>query len=370
MQLEFAKGKLGFGCMRLPMTNGEVDKKEFCKMIDSFLENGFNYFDTAMVYLNGKSEAALKECLVERYSRDKFIFTDKLSTYLFNNEDEIIPLFNRQLEACGLEYFDYYLMHAQNSNYFEKYKKCHAYETAFELKKEGKIRHVGISFHDTPDVLDKILTEYPQIEVVQLQLNYLDFDNPAIQAHKCYEVCEKHNMPVLVMEPVKGGTLANLPPQGAKILDDLHNGSAASYALRFAANLKNVAMVLSGMSNMDQMADNIRTMKDVRPLNEQEQNAIQQVCDTFRAMNLIACTACRYCVDGCPKKIAIPNLFSCLNAKKLKNDFNPSFYYHNVYTVNNGKASDCIKCGKCEKACPQHLPIRKLLQNVAEEFDK
>ncbi len=369
MNLDLAKGKLGFGCMRLPMSDGKVDTKEFCKMIDLFLESGFNYFDTAMVYLNGQSETALRECLVKRYPRDQFVFANKLSTYLFTKEEEIVPLFNRQLEACGLDYFDYYLMHGQNLRFFEKYKKCHAYEIAFELKKQGKIRHVGISFHDTPEVLDKILTEYPQIEVVLLQLNYLDFENPAVQARKCYEVCVKYNKPVLVMEPIKGGMLANLPPQCAQLLNDLHGGSQASYALRFAAGLDNVAMVLSGMSDFEQMVDNLNTMKDFKPLDEAELNAIGKVCNEFKSMNFIACTACRYCVDGCPKKIQIPNLFSCLNSKKIRNDFNSSFYYHNVYTFNNGKASDCIKCGKCEQACPQHLPIRTLLQEVAKEFE-
>lgn len=363
------KKNFGFGCMRLPMNGSEVNYDEFKKMIDIFIENGFNYFDTAHGYVGGKSETALRECLVKRYPRDSYILTDKLSTHFFNKEDEILPVFNKQLENAGVEYFDFYLMHAQSDDIYAKYKRCNAYNIVRKLKANGKIRHMGISFHDKAEVLDNILNENPDIEVVQIQLNYIDFDDPAVQSRKCYEVCRKHNKPVIVMEPVKGGNLVNLPDDAAKILDELHGGSQASYAIRFAAGFDGIMMVLSGMSNMEQMNDNISFMKDFKPLNDTELDAVKKVCEIFRAQDLIPCTACRYCIDECPQKISIPDLFACMNTKKRYNDWNANYYYDNVYTVNNGKASDCIKCGKCEGVCPQHLEIREILKDVAKTFE-
>ena len=356
--------------MRLPMTNGDVDYVQFSEMIDTFLGNGFNYFDTAHVYLGGKSEPALRECLVKRYPRDRYILTTKLTQHCFNKEDDIRPLFDRQLQACGVDYFDYYLMHAQSEEIYAKFKRCRGYEISRELKAEGKFKHFGISFHDKASVLDKILTENPDIEVVQIQLNYMDFEDPAVQSRECYEVCRKHGKPVIVMEPLKGGNLVNLPEQAARLFDELQGGSYASYALRFAAGFEGVLMVLSGMSNMEDMKDNISAMKEFEPLTEREKKTIDKVCEVFSSMSLIPCTACRYCTDGCPKNIDIPNLFACMNAKELYNNWNTDYYYSNVYTVNNGKASDCIKCGKCEFVCPQHLKITELLANVAAEFEK
>ena len=363
------KKNFGFGCLRLPMKDGEVDKEQMCKMVDTFLEQGFNYFDTAHGDLDGKSELALCDCLTSRHERSEYILTNKLTNFYFKSEEEIRPFFESQLKACGVDYFDFYLMHAQSEEIFKYFKKCHAYEIALQLKEEGKIRHFGISFHDKAEALDQILTEYPQIEVVQIQFNYLDYEDPAVQSRKCYEVCRKHNKPVLIMEPVKGGNLVNLPEDAKKVLDDLHGGSPASYALRFAAGFEGVLMVLSGMSNMEQMEDNISFMKDFQPLNEKEMEAVHKVADIFQQKHAIACTACHYCTAGCPKQISIPDLFACMNAKRVFNDCNANYYYSNAYTVHNGKASDCIKCGKCEKACPQHLPIRDLLEDVAKEFE-
>ena len=367
---ENVKKNFGLGCMRLPMKGDEVDCGEFCRMVDYFMESGFNYFDTARVYLGTKSESAIRNCIVRRYPRESFILTDKLSTSLFNSEEEIRPLFELQLESCGVDYFDFYLMHAQSKNIFEKYKKCRAYEQAMEFKKEGRIKHLGISFHDKAEVLDEILCEYPEVEVVQIQLNYADFDDPAVQSRLCYEVCRKHGKPVIVMEPVKGGNLAYLPPKAKTVLEDLHGGSAASYALRFAAGFEGIIMVLSGMSNMEQMEDNVAAMKDFHPLSEDERAAVDKVCEIIRSMHLIPCTACRYCTDGCPKHISIPNLFSCLNSYRIYHNWNATCYYNEVYTKQNSKASDCIGCAKCERSCPQHLPIRELLREVAKEFEK
>ena len=364
------KKNFGFGCMRLPMNGSEVDIEQTKKMVDLFLEEGFNYFDTAHGYLEGKSELAVRECLTSRYPRDRYILTDKLTKTYFNKEEDIRPFFESQLEACGVDYFDFYLMHAQTAELFSFFKSCRAYETAFDLKSEGKIRHVGLSFHDRAEVLDQILTEYPQLEVVQIQFNYLDYEDPAVQSRKCYEVCCKHHKPVIIMEPVKGGNLVNLPEEARQVLDDLHGGSPASYAIRFAAGFPGVIMVLSFMSNTEQMKDNLSYMKDFHPIEQPELTEIRKVQEIFLKKNLIPCTACRYCVEGCPRKISIPDLFATMNTKQVYHDWNADYYYNSVHTSPGHRASDCIKCGKCEKICPQHLQIRKLLEDVANEFEK
>ena len=367
--MEEIKKNFGFGYMRLPMKDGAVDTVETCKMVDAFLDAGFNYFDTAHGYLQGESEKAIKSCLSSRHPRESYILTDKLTMMYFKSEADIRPVFESQLEACGVDYFDFYLMHAQNADNFKHFKACRAYETAFALKAEGKVRHVGISFHDKAEVLDQILTEYPQIEVVQIQLNYVDFDDPAVQSGKCYEVCLKHGKPVIVMEPVKGGNLVNLPQEAKAVLENLHGGSPASYAIRFAAGFPGIMMVLSGMSTLEQMQDDISFMKDFKPLDETEMAAIRQVQEIFRNKHLIPCTACRYCTDGCPQHISIPDLFALMNTKKIYPEANVAYYYNNVHTKPGSKASDCLKCGKCEKVCPQHLKIRELLETVAETFE-
>ena len=366
-------GNFGFGCMRLPMKDGKVDYDEFTRMADEFTSSGLNYFDTAHGYIGGQSETAIRDCVAKRYDRSKFLLTDKLTTPYFNKEEDIRPFFESQLQLCGVDYFDFYLMHAQDRNNYQKYKRCRAYETALELKREGKIRHFGISFHDKAEVLDMILNEHPEVEIVQIQFNYVDYDDASVESRKVYEVCEKHGKPVIVMEPVKGGSLVNLPAEADKILRELHGGSNASYALRFAASFPNMAMVLSGMSNMAQMEDNLSAMKDFVPLSENEMEAAHKVCDIFRRLNLVPCTGCRYCVDEsqCPKGIRIPDMFSSLNAHEAFHNWNTGYYYNNVITgEGHGKASECIRCGKCEKVCPQHLPIRELLKKVATTFEK
>ena len=364
------KKNLGFGFMRLPMKDGEVDIPETTKMVDAFLDAGFNYFDTAHGYTQGKSETALRTCLTSRYPRDRFVLTDKLTANFFKTEADIRPLFARQLAACGVDYFDFYLMHAQGAVNYDHFKACRAYETAFALKAEGWIRHVGISFHDRPELLEQILTEYPDIEAVQLQLNYADFDDPEIQSRKCYEVCRKFGKPVLVMEPVKGGNLVNLPENAKAVLDALHGGSPASYAIRFAAGFPGITMVLSGMSTLEQVRDNTSFMADFKPLDEREQAAVAQVQAILRGKHLIPCTSCRYCTDGCPRHISIPDLFAVMNTKQIYHDWNADYYYRDVHTAPGRRASDCLKCGKCERVCPQHLPIRQLLEDVAKELDK
>ena len=366
------QGNFGFGCMRLPMQGGSVDYAEFSRMADAFLDAGFNYFDTAHGYINGQSETAIRDCVAKRYPRERFLLTDKLTTPYFNRQEDIRPFFEQQLQWCGVDYFDFYLMHAQDKNNYEKFKRCKAYETAYQFKREGLIRHFGISFHDKAEMLDRILTEHPEIEIVQIQFNYVDYEDASVESRKVYEVCEKHGKPVIVMEPVKGGSLVKLPDAADKILRGLNGGSNASYALRFAASFPSMAMVLSGMSDMAQMEDNLSAMREFKPLSETEMEAVKIVCGIFKGLGLIPCTACRYCVEEneCPKGIRIPDMLSSLNAHEAFHNWNTGYYYENIITGGgHGKASECIQCGKCEKVCPQHLPIRELLQNVAKAFE-
>ena len=362
------KKNFGFGLMRLPMKDDKIDNVELCKMVDFFMERGFNYFDTAHGYHNGLSEVAVRECLSSRYPRESYVLTNKLSSSYFKTQEDIRPYFELQLKECGVEYFDFYLMHAQDKRLFEIYKKHNAYETALEFLKEGKIKHFGISFHDKAEVLEEILTEYPQIEVVQIQFNYVDYEDASVQSRKCYEVCRKFNKPIIVMEPVKGGSLVNLPEAANEALASLNGGSNASYAIRFAASFDGVFMVLSGMGNMDMMRDNLSYMEDFKPLTEAEFSAVWKVRDIFNAQKLIPCTACRYCMEVCPLQIPIPNFFASLNDKKAFNNWNAGYYY-SIHSK-NVKASECIKCGKCEAICPQHLKIRDLLVEVAKTFEK
>lgn len=365
-----AKGKFGFGCMRLPMQGDVVDWDQTSRMVDLFLEAGFNYFDTARVYLDRQSEQAIKRCLADRYPRDRFLLADKLSDSCFRNQEDIRPLVQRQLDSCGVTYLDYYLMHAQDAKRFERYRSCRAYETAFELRDEGVLRHVGLSFHDGADVLDEILKTYPELEFVQIQLNYLDYDDGVIQSRKCYEVCEKYGKPVVVMEPVKGGRLARLSEKEHAVLSRLGGGmSDAGYALRFAADHPSVAMVLSGMSSVEQMEDNIRVMKECKPLSDEEKKALSEVRAIALGEGQIGCTACRYCTDGCPAGISIPDLITALNSNRTGNGWTSHKFYRTL-TASGGKASDCLDCGQCEEACPQHLPIREILQQIRETFEK
>ena len=365
-------GNFGFGCMRLPMKGGAVDYDEFCRMADAFIDAGFNYFDTAHGYIGGMSETAIRDCVAKRYPREKFLLTNKLTDPYFRKQEDIRPFFEQQLAWCGVDYFDFYLMHAQDKNNYEKFKRCKAYETACGFKEEGLIRHFGISFHDKVEVLDRILNEHPEIEIVQIQFNYVDYEDASVESRKVYEVCEKHGKPVIVMEPVKGGSLVKLPKAADAILRALHGGSNASYAIRFAASVPNMAMVLSGMSDMAQMEDNLSAMRDFVPLSDAEHEALRKVCGIFHSLDLVPCTACHYCVEEneCPKGIRIPDMFSSLNAHEAFHNWNTGYYYESVITGGgHGKASECIRCGKCEAVCPQHLPIRELLQKVAKTFE-
>lgn len=347
--------KLGFGCMRLPMDGEKIDLDAFQQMVDSYMAAGGRYFDTAHNYISEQSEPAIKKCLVERYPRENYILTTKLTSMYYEKAEDIRPFFETQLATCGVEYFDFYIFHAMSKARYEKALACNAFEQLRQLKKEGLIRHIGMSFHDTPEVLEFILQQQPDIEVVQLQYNYADYDNPDVQSQRCYEVCEQYGKPVLVMEPVKGGRLAELPPEAKEIFERLGNGSYASYAIRYCASQPNVVMVLSGMSDQKQMEDNLSYMRDFKPFTEAEYEAVKQVREILRKLEQIPCTACRYCLDVCPQQILIPELFSAWNARKRLDNWE---------YVSGPDPVSCLECGACEAACPQHIQIRKLLKRT------
>lgn len=368
--------KLGFGLMRLPLLNKDdyssVDIERFKKMVDIFIKNGFTYFDTAYPYHKGNSEIAFREAVVKRYPRTAYTITDKLSLFMITDEKEIPVFFEKQLEQLDVDYVDYYWLHGLNGQTYQQAEKMHAFDFVLKKKAEGKIRHIGLSFHDKSSVLDEILTAHPEMEYVQIQLNYLDWNDPAVESRLCYEVAVKHNKPVIVMEPIKGGSLTDIP-EAANLVFKKTNPelSVASWAVRFAASPAHVMIVLSGMSDEQQVEDNISYMKDFHPLDNKEQQAVEQAVKIIRASEVIPCTACRYCTDTCPQKIAIPDYFSIYNNMKRSGDAVrlTTRTYYNTLSQTHGKASECLKCGKCEKLCPQHLTIRKYLQDVAAELE-
>lgn len=369
------KGRFGFGCMRLPMIGADVDMDQFCQMVDYFLDAGFNYFDTAHGYLGGKSELALAKALVARHDRNEYLFANKLSDNFFEKQDDIIPFFNKQLELCGgLDYFDFYLMHCQESRNYSKYQECRAYDVAFELKKQGKIKHLGFSFHDRTDLLEQILNDYPEVEFVQLQFNYLDYGSEDVQSGALYDICKKHGKPVFIMEPVKGGKLAMLPDSTKSIFDKLQNNSAsyASYAIRYCLEFENNALILSGVSDMNQIKDNCVTFKDFAKLNTEEQQAVDSVVKEFSKLKTIDCTGCAYCIthNSCPQNINIPQLFSCYNDKQIFDNWNAQEFYNMVLKPNSGSPLDCIECGSCAEECPQHIDIPGCLKKVSAEFEQ
>ena len=362
--------KLGFGMMRLPkLEDGTIDVETTKAMVDDFLAAGGRYVDTAYVYQG--SEDAVRQALVERHPRDSYYLATKLNAGAWAAKDEAAAKdeFRQSLERTGAGYFDFYLLHALSRDNVELYDHYDIWGYVRDLKERGLVRHYGFSFHDSPDLLDKLLTEHPDVEFVQLQINYADWESPVVQSRANYEVATRRGVPVVVMEPVKGGTLARLPRKVADVLEAVDPAaSPASWAIRFVASLPNVMMVLSGMSTPQQMQDNLSFMRDFQPLSPTEHDAVHRARLAFESIDRIACTACHYCTPGCPVGMHIPEIFQVMNEYKLYGDLKRS---RDDYGWRPGgpKASECVACGQCEDACPQHLPIVSLLKEVASTFE-
>ena len=370
--------KLGFGLMRMPLLDPDddasVDIEQVKQMVDIFIGKGFTYFDTAIMYNGFASQRVAKAAIVDRYPRDSFTLATKLHSAFFNSLEDRDRIFNEQLEQTGAGYFDYYLLHGVESGNYPKYEQFDCFRWLLEKKAQGLVRHAGFSFHDTPELLDQILTKYPEMEFVQMQLNYLDWESEWIQSRAVYETAVKHGKPVIVMEPVKGGTLARVPAEAESLLKAAAPElSVPSWAIRFAASQDNVMMVLSGMSSVEQMLDNTGYMEDFIPLTPEEIALTHKVAGIINAQIAVPCTGCSYCTDGCPMSIPIPKYFSLYN-EDMREDLEEkgwtiNFSNYGKLAETHGKAADCVECGQCEGVCPQHLPITDLMKKVSEHFD-
>jgi len=360
--------RLGFGLMRLPKNpDGSIDIPQVCEMADHFLAAGGTYFDTAYVYDNGLSEAAFKAAVADRYPREAYTICTKLNAFMqCTDEKSAKQQFLTSLERTGAGYFDYYLLHALQRNNTDKYNGYHLWDYIAEMKEKGLIKHYGFSFHADPQLLEQLLREHPEVDFVQLQINYADWENPGVASRRNWEICQEHGKPVVIMEPVKGGILAEPIPEVKKILKDADpEASCASWALRFAAGLDNILAVLSGMSSLEQMDDNLRHMTPFKPLDEGEMKVIARAQQALDGARAVPCTACRYCTKGCPMQIPIPDIFTVYNRREGSPHFRTVREY-TIVTTGKGKAADCIGCGQCESVCPQHLPIISLLEKCRE----
>ena len=363
--------RLGFGLMRLPRLPGgnTFDIEQIKQMVDLFLDAGFTYFDTAYVY-DGSEETA-KAALVDRHPRESFTLATKLNADIPGlDEAGAKRQFTTSLERTGAGYFDYYLLHAIHRGNYKKYEGFHLWDFVREQREKGLIRHYGFSFHGDPELLDEVLTDHSDAEFVQLQINYADWENPRVASRACWEIARKHGKGVVVMEPVKGGTLANPPSGVRRVLQDASpDASFASWAIRYAASLDGIITVLSGMSSLEQAKDNISYMKNFRPLSEAEQAVIRQAQRVLNESESIPCTACRYCVAGCPKNIPIPEIFGARNQQLIWEQMEQGRQRYAHAVKNAGKASDCVACGQCEHACPQHLGVIEYLKDCAAQFE-
>ena len=363
--------KIGFGLMRLPEKDGAIDIEQVSQMADAYMEAGFNYFDTAYVYHGGNSEKVVKEAIVKRFPRESFTIATKLPAWFLHSPEDRDKVFEEQLDRCGVDYFDYYLLHSlEDGNNYDTYEKYDCFDWGIKKRDEGKIRHFGFSFHGTPELLVQVLDKHPEIEFVQIQLNYADWDNKIVHSGELYEILRDRNIPMIIMEPAKGGKLANLDDECAEILKAIRpDKSIASWAFRYVGSLPGIATILSGMSTPEQMEDNINTFKDFEPLSEEELAAIDKVKEIMNRGELAGCTSCKYCVEGCPMGISIPDVISAVNTKrKFPGDMRPQFFYNGLVD-RYSHASDCIACGQCEGVCPQHLPIIDLMKEAVEKFE-
>ena len=360
--------KLGFGLMRLPHKGLHMDIEQIKTMVDMFIEAGFTYFDTAFVYPG--SEAATRKALVERYPRESYTLCTKINAMAALSEKDAKQQFDTSLERTGAGYFDYYLLHAFMENNYRKYDKFHLWDFVKERKEKGLVKHFGFSYHAGPELLDMILTEHPEVDFIQLQINYADWENAAVSSRANYEVARKHGKSITVMEPVKGGKLADPPKEVKKLFEAYHpDMSYASWAIRFAASLDGIITVLSGMSSIEQMQDNVSYMKNFKPLNDEELKIIREAQRIMGTSSTIPCTACRYCVDGCPMNIGIPDIFDAVNKRLGDGQLEKAEALYRKATETGGKASDCVECRQCESACPQHLPITEHLKTAAKIFE-
>lgn len=371
MTQDFVKDikKLGFGLMRLPRNEDKtIDIEQTKVMVDHFLEAGLNYFDTAFVYEG--SEEATKKALCERHPRESYYLASKLNAGAAKDEADAKNQINVTLERTGAQYIDFYLLHAISKDNIGFYDSYGLWDYVKELKEKGIVKHYGFSFHDTPEMLDELLTKHPDVEFVQLQINYADLDNPAIESRGIYEVARKHNKPIIVMEPIKGGMLANPPGGIGDMLKEANpDMSAASWAIRFVASLEGVMVVLSGMSNLEQMDDNLSYMADFKPLDKAENEVITKVQARLKEIPQIPCTKCNYCTPGCPMKIDIPEIFTSMNRHLIYEDTEGGQRNFDRAIKDHGKASECIKCMQCEGVCPQHIEITNWLEKAAEVFE-
>ncbi len=364
--------KLGFGLMRLPEKDGTIDSEHLNRMVDAYMQAGMNYFDTAYVYHGGNSEKAIKEALMKRYPRDRFMLATKLPAWCLKQPEDRDRIFNEQLERCGVDYFDFYLLHSiEDGSNGDTYERLDCFSWGLQKKAEGKIRHFGFSFHGSPAYLIKVLDAHPEIEFVQIQLNYADWKNPVVRSGELYEILHGRNIPMIIMEPVKGGTLAKLTPELEGLYKSARpDASVASWALRFVGSLPGVMTILSGMSTAEQMMDNINTFVHFEPLTEKEQDLVSHVREVMLDVPQIGCTSCRYCTPGCPMRISIPDVFRAVNTMTLYGDvFRPKAFYGGLIGQGYGRASECIACGQCEGVCPQHLPIIELLKDASGKLD-
>lgn len=366
--------KLGFGTMRLPLTDpdnpGSVDHERFKAMADLYMDRGFCYFDTAYPYHDGLSENAVRRCVVERYPRESFLLADKMPIFRVKSAEDYERIFSEQLERCGVSYFDVYLLHNMGRDRYRETVALGGFEFLRSLKERGLARNIGFSFHDDAETLDMILTEHPEVDVVQLQINYLDWDGAVAQSGKCYETAVRHGKEVIVMEPVKGGQLANLPDAAMRLFRDFYGEegpSPASLAIRYVASLDKVKVVLSGMSTEEQVADNTDYMMDFIPISDAERDLTARIVGELRKAIRVQCTSCRYCMEVCPMNIAIPDYFGLLNLHAVTGRKTNMYYAR--YSMNHGKASECLHCGLCETNCPQHLSIRELLEEFAALYE-
>lgn len=363
--------KLGFGFMRLPKKDDVIDIEETKKMVDAYMDAGLNYFDTAYVYDKGGSEKALKEALIDRYPRESFTIATKMNAWLGEPDEETTKKqFETSLERTGAGYFDYYLLHALQDKNYKLYEDYGLWDFVKEQKEKGLIKHYGFSYHSGPELLDELLTKHPDAEFVQLQINYQDWEDDTIAARANYEVARKHGKPVIIMEPVKGGKLAEPPKEILDLFESVDPDlSPASWALRYAASLDGILTVLSGMSNLEQMEDNLSFMKDFSPLDHQEQLTIQKAQEILGNLNSIPCTACHYCTENCPQNIPIPEIFKARNRQLLWGQTKEGQQEYDELVLNAPRASACIECGQCEDACPQSLAVISWLKDSSKHLD-